>query len=137
MFNWQQRAKVPFLASNPISSPHILERLRHHSSHIIMGCFLLLGESTYCQEESSCTLSLCSRNDLLVTRGCLKLSDRSFGTWILCLVTNCPVILTGKGVSFLFPLLGRAVSVSGRHRSSPCIAGGKTQLLANGSRRVF
>ena len=75
-----QRAKAPFLASDPMSSLHISEGLSHRSSDIIMGCFLLLEESTYCQGESSCIIFLCSRNDLVVTRGCLELSDRSLGT---------------------------------------------------------
>lgn len=98
-----QRAKVPFLVSDPISSLHILERLSHHSSNIIMGCFLLLEESTYCQGESSCIIFLCSRNDLVVTRRCLKLSDRSLGsTWDT--VHGDKPLCYFDGETFIFPL---------------------------------
>lgn len=49
---------------------------------ILSWADLLLEESTYCLGESSCITFLCSRNDLVVTSGCLKLSVRSLGnTW--------------------------------------------------------
>ena len=83
-----QWAKVPFLASDPISSFHILERLSHHSSDIIiMSWVLLLEDSAYCQGESSYIIFLCSRGYLFVIKGCFKLSDRCLGSaWdtVLC-----------------------------------------------------
>lgn len=44
------------------------------------GQFLTAEESTYCQRESSYITFLCLKNDLAVSRGCLKLPDRSLGS---------------------------------------------------------
>lgn len=88
--------------------------------------FLTAEESTYCQRESSYITFLCLKNDLAVSRGCLKLPTEALVVQgILCMVTNCSVVVMEQSVIFPFCTLGRAVSVSGRQSSSG-IAGGKT-----------
>lgn len=99
-----------------------------------MGCFLLLEGITSCQEECSCTIFLCSRNDLVVTRRCSKQRE--------ALVVHGILWQDGKLLCYFDVEMCYLPSTSGQNgvsfgqtqKFSWCC---QTQLLAKGSQQVF
>lgn len=114
---------------------HCFFGMAQSSLFLLSWLFLIAGRRCLLSVRKFLCCLPVFRNDLVVTRGCFKLSNRSLGsTWDAVYSDKLLCYFDGETVSFPFPLLGKVLSVLGRQTSS-CTAGGKT-ASANGPQQV-